>query len=204
MQPPVPPAASAALPFGGGGIVPPPPPLPHPLLHPPLPINAAPRTYRSFYADGNNNPYCGDYLDVLDYFRLPAVGGNIPTPQEVAVRVYHAVTWEPISFLMLCHDEANAMANDPGLVRVFHWAAMYFPNMGRESPWDNLTFAFVGDLVGQQIQMIMLPLDIFHQVTIFTILNEISLLALFTADPNAKLVGPFANNDPDTNPLCTR
>jgi len=203
MQPPVPPAAGAALPFGAGGVVPPPPLLPHPLLHPPPPINAAPRTYRAFYTNGNNDPYRGDYLDVLDYFQLPAAGGNIPTPQEVAVRVYHAVTHEPISFLMLCCDKANAAGNDPGLVRVFHRAAMYFPNMGRESPWDNRTFAFVGDLVGQQIQTVMLPLDIFHQVAIFTIPNELNLPALFAADPNAELVGPFANNDPDTNPLRT-
>jgi len=60
-------------------------------------------------------------------------------------------------------------------------------------------FAITGHLAGQQIQTIALPVDAFHQVTIFTIPNEVSLQALFATDPNAKLVDPFANNNPNTN-----
>jgi len=70
------------------------------------------------------------FTNVLDYFCLPATGGNFPTPQEGAAHVYHAATQEPISFLMLCHDEANAAANDPELERVFHQAAIVFPKHG--------------------------------------------------------------------------
>jgi len=100
--------------------------------------------------------------------------GNVLIPQEVAARVYHAATREPISVLMLFLDKANAAADDPGLIRVYHHAAMYFPNLGHDSPWDNMAFAFIGGLISQQVQKMLLPVDLFHQVPVFMIPNEVN------------------------------
>jgi len=188
---------------GGGGVLPLPPNQP-PLIYAPPPINAAPRTYRSFYDADENDPYHGDYLDALDYFRLPAAGGNIPAPQDVASRVYHAATREPLALLLLCRDDANAAVNDPGRIHVFHRAAMYFPQMGSETQWDHMAFAFIGDLVHQQIQTVRLPVDAFHQVPVFIIPSAVRLANEFAADPTAELVGPYTNNDPEIEPFRTR
>jgi len=51
----------------------------------------------------------------------------------------------------LCHNPAT-LANNPGVVQAFHKVALYFPQLRRVSPWDNMASDFVGNLVVQQIQ----------------------------------------------------
>jgi len=86
---------------------------------------------------------------------------------------------------------------------VFHHAAMYFPQMGHETEWDHMVFAFVGDLVHQQIQTVSLPVDAFHQVPVFIIPSAIRLANEFAADPTTELVGPYTNNNPEIEPFRT-
>jgi len=104
---------------------------------------------------------------------------------------HHAVTREPLSLLIHCCDNANATTNDPGQVHVFHRAAIYFPQVGRETQLDHMAFAFAGDLVHQQIQTISLPADAFHQVPVFIIPSAVKLVNEYNANPTAQLVGPY-------------
>jgi len=199
MQQPPQPAAIAALPAGGGG--PPIPPPPQPLVQLPPPINAAPRSYRAYYADPRTDLYNGNYQEALAYFRL--IPGVNPTPQVAANRVYAAAAREPLALIVHCRDAAAA-ANDPGLIQVDHRLSLYFPQMGRALQWDSQAFAFVGDLVLQMVQSVGIPGDAFSQVNAFSVPNAVVAQAAFAADPALATLGPYANNDPDTDQYRSR
>ncbi len=111
-QPPIVAGAGAPPGPGTGGI---PPPVAQPLLQPPPAINAQPQSYRAFYANPNTDPYHGNYQEPLEFFRLPANGVNVLTPQEAANRVYLAAMQEPVALLIHGH-KANAAAGDPGCI----------------------------------------------------------------------------------------
>jgi len=189
-QPPQPITSGAPLPQAAAPPVVPPPP----------PINATPQIYCEFYADPAMDPYLGDYTDALAYFKLPVNGVNVPTPQETATCVYHVAMHEPMAFLFLCCDDATAPAGDPGCIQLCHCITMYFPCMAHISQWDGQGFGFHGDHVRQQIQMVMIPADSFHQAPIFNIPTADAIHAKFAANLQLEVVGPIANNDPVSMP----
>ncbi len=96
-----------------------------------------------------------------------------------------------------------AAANDPGLIQVYHRISLYFPQMGRASQWDNQAFAFFGDLVFQMVQSMGIPRDAFNQVNAFSIPNTAAAQAAFAADLALATLGPYANNNPDTDQYCS-
>jgi len=94
--------------------------------------------------------------------------------------------------------------NDPGLIQVYYRISLYFPQMGWATQWDNQAFAFFEDLVFQMVQSVVIPGDAFNQVNIFSIPNTVAAEAAFAADPALASLGPYANNDQDTDQYQTQ
>ena len=57
-----------------------------------------------------------------------------------------------MSFILHCRHPANTPAEAPGYVNVYHHVVSRFaPRIGMlPTPWDDITFAFLGDVVQQQ------------------------------------------------------
>ncbi len=104
----------------------------------------------------------------------------------------------PVAFLDLCQDPAT-LANNPGMVQAFHCMALYFPQLGQVTQWDNMVFAFVGDPVLQQIQSVLVVLgNVFNWAAAFAVPTMAAAQAAFMADLALQLLGLYQNNDPDT------
>jgi len=109
---------------------------------------------------------------------------------------------ELVAFIMHCQDVAAA--NDPSIIQVYHHVSLYFPQIGHTTQWDNQAFAFFRDLVIQQVQSVVIPGKVFNQVNVFSVPNAVAAQAAFAADPALTALGPYANNDPDTDQYHTR
>ncbi len=76
--------------------------------------------------------------------------------------------------------------------------------MGRATQWDNQAFTFVRDLVLQMVQSVVILGEVFNQVNAFSIPNAAAAQVAFVADPALATLGPYANNNPDTDQYCTQ
>jgi hypothetical protein len=142
VQPPVP---------GGGGPPPAPPPQQgQPLLQPPAPI-ATGGNYRSYFLDASKDPYNGKYTVMMSEFDVDVVVPPPYTPNQLGTRVYQAGDQDMnMAFVMHCRA-AGAAATDPGSVTLYHRVARFAPRMGLPTtPWDDVAFAFQGDVTQGQ------------------------------------------------------
>jgi type II secretory pathway component PulM len=115
--------------------------------------------YRSLYYadDADNDPYGGHYATIVADFTVPAVAtaAGALTPQELAARVYASAQQHgtPNAFLLLCrpaHDTAQWEPAGVPKITLFHWLAQYTARQGLPVEWDDMAFAFKGDVIGPQ------------------------------------------------------
>jgi hypothetical protein len=89
-----------------------------------------------------------------------------------------------------------------------HGIKRYAPTLGRPTPWDGRTFAFVQDLVATEIQLVELGKTYFSRtqdITHTTIPATVERVEeLWQASPDDELLGPFADNDANTRQCRTR
>jgi len=71
--------------------------------------------------------------------------------------------------------------------------------MGKAKQWDKQALAFFGDLIMQQVQSVIMLGNVFNQVNAFNVPNTAATEVAFVADPALALVGPYANNNPNTD-----
>jgi hypothetical protein len=83
---------------------------------------------------------------------------------------------------------------------MFHWLQRYAPQLGNPTEFNNLGYAFFGDLTnGQAPPSIEWPVTAFHQVGVLIRVPQREILdQLLAAEPERELVGPFGNDDAGT------
>jgi hypothetical protein len=108
--------------------------------------------------------------------------------------------------LILLMRSNMALATDPGEIVTYHCMTHFTPCMGLAPiPWDNLGFAFLGDMIpGQLPPMVLWDHSYFHTIKQTRMPTIAALDQTLAAQPNTKLVGSFRNNDAGTELLRTR
>ena len=205
------PDAQGAGPEPAQNAVPPqqPPQPPNPPFVQPPPGIGDESNYRAFYTDQSKDPHQGAYKVIMAEFNVPL--GQAPpavfTPQQLATRVYQSGDQGlNMSFVLHCRP-ANTPDAAPGYVNVYHRVSRFAPRIGMlPTPWDDVAFAFQGDVVQQQAPpSVVWDQSYFHTVVqLIRVPTVIMMDQLLGQDPNSQFVGPFGEDDAGTEVVRTR
>ena len=179
----------------------PPAPVPAPPPQPPAPPppTVGPRTYREYYLDAANDPWAGNYGALMrQYDAIPAV-----VPDALTLRMLSYGPSTPQAFIMLAAGPDPAAV---GRVVMMHCPTRH-PISIPEMDWDDMIMAFEGDVLGQTCTVVEWP-AISHRLASngagLQVPTMANLDALFAANPQAIVVGPFAANEAGTETIRTR
>ena len=157
--------------------------------------------YLQFYSDATKDPLNGNYQAAMDDFVYPLGGGPPNTAQELQQKVYDAGNTGPVALMLLVQKQGEQQA----YVQAYHRVVRFSPVLGTPTPFDNEVFAFIGDIQqGQQ------PMSIRWDAGYFGVLNQdrvpsvAAIDQLLAADPAAELLGPFNDQDTDTELVRVR
>jgi hypothetical protein len=159
-------------------------------------------SYRDYYQDEAHDKATGNYAAIMNTFAVPLAGVGALTPVQVSDAVFASVVVDPQAFVMLI---ANA-TNPDGRVCLFHRLQRYAPQLGAPTNYDNVGYAFFGDLTNNQASpSIEWPVTAFHQVGVLVRVPRREVLdQLLAADPELALLGPFGNEDAGTDVVRVR
>jgi hypothetical protein len=107
----------------------------------------------------------------------------------------------PNAFLLLCklaHDSAGTAVPK---ITLFHRLAQYTARQGLPVEWDDMAFAFKGDVNGPQadIPSVIWSQDYFRRTNQLRVCTQLVHDQALAADPTVTIVGPFdANEDAGT------
>ncbi len=131
-----------------------PPPLPLQLPGPGTPTAAAHLTFASYYGDLELDPCKGDYRRIMERFD-PDVN-NVVTPLLLQEQ---AVGSGAVPQAYFCCTQRQ----DQVRIYCVHLPSKFTSALdGTDTPWDGLTFAFLGDLVQGVVTTIQLPTTMFR------------------------------------------
>ena len=153
-------------------------------------------TYSAYYNEEANDTFDGDYSRVMNEYTLEGAGAL--SGAEINTMVNSCAAQRiPTAFLML----GTRIGTQIPTVQLFHRVTHFQPRMGMlPSTWDNSTFAFAGDVCNGQISTVSWDSRLYEPASIGYL--DVGTAALiddaFAADPNAQMVGPFANGDAGT------
>jgi hypothetical protein len=107
------------------------------------------QTYRQYYNNADNDPYGGHYATIVADFSTAA---GALTPQDLAARVYASAQQPgtPNAFLLLCRPAHDPTGTGVPKITLFHRLAQYAARQGLPVEWDDMAFAFKGDVNGPQ------------------------------------------------------
>lgn len=171
MNPPVP------VPPGGGAV------------GPAQPVSCF---YRDFFSDANNDPFNGDYAQVLQPYGVNLAGQNVPTPVEIQQLALSGQTQRvPSAFLLLLPD---------GKLHIFLQLARFDARMGLPpTAWDNHSYVQKGELFHNQAQLVSWDTAYFHQgQASLRVQTPAAIDTSFAGDPAATFLGPHDPLDADT------
>jgi hypothetical protein len=157
------------------------------------------RPYRDWYTDNARDPFIGNYAAMYANYDL-AHG-----PHAVRTQIYpNGNSGVPISHLLSVRT-ANDPANGPGTIQGYHRVTRYQPSLVGQSPFDNIAYAFLGDVRnGQAPHTVIWDDACFNRAVAVQTPTAANLDQLLAADPAAELVGPFAAGDADTESVTVR
>ena len=156
-------------------------------------------SYHNFYTDASNDPYLGQYLTIAAEFSIPTVpSAAIVTPQELVTQVYAlAQQGTPNAFLLMCHSPMNPQAEPK--VTLFHKVAQFGAHQGLPCKWDDMAFAFKGDVSGQEtIMSVVWQTNYFNQSNQLWVATQAVYDQALTGDPNLTMVRPYDTADAGT------
>ena len=174
-----------------------------PAAAPPPLVAIAHRSYRERFNDPSLDPFGGVYDAVMDEYEPTLV--NAIQPADIRARVLLSADTMPHAYVSLVGDDAEGV----GKIVLVHRPVRYPVSMGQPAtPWDNRSFAFVGDVQGPggHINIVEFPADAFHiagggQLHVPT---AVVLDAAFAVGPDVASIGPYANGDAGTDVIRTR
>ena len=155
--------------------------------------------YRDFYADASNDPYMGQYCTITAEFSIPTTpSAAIITPQELATHIYASVQQgTPNAFLLVCRSPMNPQAEPK--VALFHKVTQFGAHQGLPCKWDDMAFAFKGDVSGwETITNIIWQTNYFNQSNQLWVATQQVHNQALAADPNLTMIGPYVTADAGT------
>ena len=179
MNPPVPPVGPAGL--GAAG-----------------PAQPVPCFYRDYFSDASNDPFGGDYTQVLQPYGVPHANQNVISPTEVQQLALSGQTQRvPTAFLLLLPD---------GKLHIFLQIARYDTRMGLPATqWDNHLYVQKGELYHNQAQLVTWDSSYFRQGNAsLRVQTPAAIDTSFAGDPAAVFLGPHDAADADTEVIRYR
>jgi hypothetical protein len=154
------------------------------------------KTYESWYADRSNDR--ASVAGTMSIFGAPT-GNTALQPAAVAASFVNQAPEVSRLLLLLVS----------GHVHLFHEVAKFPPTLGVDTAWDNQSFAFAGDVVSGPGFLTATTVSWlsthYHLITGTVLVAKRELAATtFAADPNLELLGPFANQDAETEVVRVR
>jgi hypothetical protein len=145
--------------------------------------------YRDWYSDNVRDPFVGHYAAMYANYELANA------PQVVRTRIYpNGNNGVPIGHLLLV-----AQPNVAPVIQGYHRVTRYKPSLVGTSPFDDVAYAFLGDVRnGQTPHTVVWDDTYFNRVAAVQVPTAANLDQLLAADPTAELVGPFAAGTADT------
>ena len=112
--------------------------------------------YRDFFSDASNDPFSGNYTQVLDPYGVPLANQNVLSPVEVQQLALSGQTQRvPSAFLLQLPD---------GKLHIFLQLARFDTRMGLPAtPWDNRLYVQKGELFHNQAQLVTWESSYFHE-----------------------------------------
>ena len=168
---------------------------------PPIPAVTETRTYREWYLDGANDPFDGQYGRIMSEYTIQAA----ISPVEIRNKVYASATTIPHAYVYLCRDDPTD-PTDHGRSILLHRVAKYPVYMGHAlTQWNDIPFAFYGDVINQQITTVTFPGNTFHQVGQAHRVPSNQLMDIIVnQDLTVQLLGPFNNANAGTELVQAR
>lgn len=162
-----------------------------------------PRTYRELYADAANNPPLARTGGYLAGYRFADPGGGVlPAPATLRDQTVFLSDRQPMAFLALVTGVDGALE-----VVVVHRLLRYV-----EAPGDDPTglkdnvLGLMGDILPHQYPVVDVPNTTFHLVSNAVRVPTTAAMAtlLLTWDDADPVLGPFTEQDPETEVVHTR
>ena len=148
--------------------------------------------YRDYFSDAANDPFRGDYTQVLSPYGVPLANQNIISPAEVQQLALSGQTQHvPSAFLLQLPD---------GKLHIFLQLARFDTRMGLPAtPWDNSLYVQKGELFHNQAQLVAWHSSYFHQANAsLRVQTSATIDTSFAGDPAAVHLGPHADADAAT------
>jgi hypothetical protein len=176
------------------------------VLAPPVPTMAQLKTFTEYYNDASVDEFHGAYAAAMSVFTAP--GNPAVTPANIRELITNDSRNSSMGYAL--HMLLPTNPNQPGLIYGVHSVSKYLPRFGfPASPWDNVLFASVHEVVGNQITAtVQFPADAFTRVGQGNIYYRVPTSQLidaeYLADPNVVMLGPYVNGDADTELIQCR
>ena len=148
--------------------------------------------YRDYFSDASNDPFGGNYTQVLQPYGVPLANQNVLSPAEVQQLALSGQTQRvPSAFLLQLPD---------GKLHVFLQLARFDTRMGLPpTPWDNRLYVQKGELFHNQAQLVTWDSTYFHQANAsLRVQTAAAIDTALAGDPAAEYMGPHDANDADT------
>jgi hypothetical protein len=106
----------------------------------------------------------------------------------------------PNAFLLMCRPAHDPTGTGAPKITLFHRVAQYTARQGLPVEWDDMAFAFKGDINGPQadIPSVIWSQSYFHQTNQLRVCTQLVHDQALAADPAVAIVGPFAAADAGT------
>jgi hypothetical protein len=157
-----------------------------------------PRTFVDLYMDGQQDPFSNSYPAALARF-----DAEVEEPEDLEEVLEAALANNALPNTYLCCATLNNNARPK--IYVLHKLSRY-PRAfdGRETPWDNSVFAFLGDASGGNIQTVMLTEDPFELTAQVSVYNDATFNAELPGLGNDALFPRLAAAAPQGMAIRTR
>ena len=144
----------------------------------------------------NHDPFNEDYSLLLGPYNVPPGGGDGPAPAQV--RSLACAAWS--TGIATAHFDIHE-----GKLSVYIQLDRIVPQLGlADSPWLDTNIAQLGDLISNQAVLVELPDALWNRGPVVRVGTFTLVEAALNGDPDLQFMGPFNDDDADTELVRTR
>jgi hypothetical protein len=178
------------------------PPLP--LGGPPLVPPAQTATFTEYYAEATYNKHNQNYANVMNIFSSP---GGLQTPAQLRELVSNNPRELSLGFAVLSIPTNNPAHT--GTIYAIHSIAKFASRLGQPAAqWDDHIYGSINETVGNQgPTTVEFPNDAFTRLgggALYQVGLAQRMDAMYNADPNLGVLGPFGKFDAGTELVQSR
>ena len=145
------------------------------------PPSRTPATYSALFTDQDNDPYQGEYRDVMANFKTTVQPQDDLRPARLLAKIFAKSESELQAYLTLTH------AHGKNYVQVLHRPSLLKSSLGSDE--EDQQFGFLGDYRGgQPPQLVKWPTNAFEQTDQVAVVSPNTMDTALADDAEAELV----------------